>query len=108
MPTENGDGESNEEQDMKLDHITPLDTTIDYQVGYTSGQRACRSNAYLNRAMQRNVAMARLGNSHCCNPMNVLQFIKGFLQGYQDEREGLAQPLPSFDYPYASREVYFE
>lgn len=116
MPLENGDGESIDEsedelkmtQHIDLSSIVPIGTTIDYQLGYLAAQRTARANAYLSVRMVRNVAIMRLREVSSSVQLNAVQYLKGFLNGYQDEVNGLAHPLPSTDVPYSVNEFYFE
>lgn len=92
---------------MKLDGIVPLDQTQDYAIAYLTGQRTARANAYLTKPLLKNVAVRRLGEASQRMRLNALDYLKGFIQGYIDERDGLAHPLPANDVPYQPDEIYY-
>jgi hypothetical protein len=76
-------------------NIVPLGQTYDYSNGYTSGQRACSSNIHLTKSLLKNVALMHLGQLlPSPDTINAFEYLQGFMQGFQDEKSGLATPLP--------------
>ena len=70
------------------------DIGTDEILGYRDGQRMAHMNPYLRGEGLRNVGLHRLREASRLLTLNEKLFIKGFKQGYQDELDGTAHPLP--------------
>jgi hypothetical protein len=92
---------------MGLLDITPIGQTDDYSFGYCAGQRYAHANAYLRGdALTRVAHRLWLRVSHTVN-LTWMEYVRGFRQGYTDELNGTAHPLPRTDQPYKPHELEF-
>jgi len=90
---------------MGLINITPIGMTDDFSFGYCQGQRTCRANAYLTRdALSQAAHRLWLRLSHTVN-LNRAEFVQGVREGFIDELNGTAHPLPQTYVPYGCSEL---
>jgi len=66
----------------------------DETVGYQDGQRTVHLNKYLKGEGLRMVALHRIQEMSHLLLLNKRHYTRGFIQGYFDELNGLAHPLP--------------
>ena len=90
---------------MGLIDITPIDQTDAYSFGYAAGQRTAHATTRLRGGALTRTGLRLWSTTNRVVALDRTEFMLGFVDGYSDECNGLASPLPRTVIAYRIDEI---